>query len=54
MLEEWAYAQPYLSEAERAACFPEWLHTNNHHRGHTSLGGMSPADLVSNLRGQNI
>ena len=53
MLEEWAYAQPYLSATERAACFPGWLHTYNHHRGHTSLGGMSPADLVPNLRGQN-
>jgi transposase InsO family protein len=53
MLEEWAYAQPYLSETQRAALFPGWLHTYNHHRGHTSLGGRSPADLVPNLRGQN-
>lgn len=53
MLEEWAYARPYLSESERAACFEEWLHTYNHHRGHTALGGKSPADLVPNLCGQN-
>ena len=53
LLEEWAYAQPYPSEAERAAAFPDWLHTYNHHRGHTALGGKSPADLVPNLRGQN-
>jgi Integrase core domain len=53
MLEEWAYAQPYLSEAERTACFSDWLHTYNHHRGHTALGGKSPADLAPNLRGQN-
>ena len=53
MLEEWAYAQPYLSETERAACFTDWLHSYNHHRGHTALGGLSPADLVPNLRGQN-
>jgi transposase InsO family protein len=53
MLEEWAYAQPYLSEGERAACFPDWLHTYNHHRGHTALDGKSPADLVPNLCGQN-
>ena len=52
-LEEWAYARPYTCEAERAALFPEWLHTYNHHRGHTALGGKSPADLVPNLRGQN-
>ena len=30
MLEEWAYSQPYLSEAERAACFNDWLHTSGH------------------------
>ena len=51
-LEEWAYAQPYHSEAERAALFNDWLHTYNHHRGHTALGGKSPADLVPNLCGQ--
>lgn len=53
MLEEWAYAQPYRSEAERVAHFNDWLHTYNHHRGHTALGGKSPADLVPNLCGQN-
>lgn len=53
MLEEWAYAKPYLSEAERVADFADWLHTYNHHRGHTALGGKSPADLVPNLCGQN-
>jgi transposase InsO family protein len=51
-LEEWAYAKPYNSEAERAAHFSDWLHTYNHHRGHTALGGKSPADLVPNLCGQ--
>jgi transposase InsO family protein len=53
VLEEWAYARPYASETERAACFNDWLHTYNHHRGHTALDGKSPADLVPNLRGQN-
>ena len=53
-LEEWAYARPYSSETERTALFNDWLHTYNHHRGHTALGGKSPADLVPNLRGQNI
>ena len=53
LLEEWAYAQPYSCESERAALFPEWLHTYNHHRGHTALGGKSPADLVPTLCGRN-
>jgi len=50
--EEWAYAHAYASEAERGAAFPGFLHTYNHHRGHTALGGLSPADRVPNLAGQ--
>ena len=50
--EEWAYARLYLSEAERVAAYPGFIHTYNHHRGHTALGGKSPADRVPNLRGQ--
>ena len=53
LLEEWAYAREYRSEAERAAAYPDWLHTYNHHRGHTALKGKSPIDLVPNLPGQN-
>ena len=53
LLEEWAYAQPYLSEHDRAATYPEWLHHYNHHRGHTSLNGKSPIDRVPNLPGEN-
>ena len=30
ILDEWAYAQPYASEAERGAAFPAWLHHYNH------------------------
>jgi transposase InsO family protein len=52
LLEEWAYAQPYQSEAERRAAFPVWLHTYNHHRGHTALAGLPPASRVTNLSGQ--
>lgn len=52
LLEEWAYARPYRSEAERRAAFTDWLHTYNHHRGHTALGGHPPASRVPNLSGQ--
>lgn len=52
MLEEWAYARPYRTEAERRAAFSDWLHTYNHHRGHTALGGQPPASRVTNLSGQ--
>ena len=51
LLEEWAYARPYASEAERRAAFDSWLHTYNHHRGHTALGGLPPASRVTNLSG---
>ena len=53
LLEEWAYAREYRSETERVAAYPGWLHTYNHHRGHTSLKGKSPIDLVPNVPGQN-
>lgn len=52
MLEEWAYAQPYSSETERVEAFPGWLHSYNHHRGHTALKGKPPASRVTNLSGQ--
>lgn len=52
MLEEWAYARPYRSDAERLEAFPAWLHDYNHHRGHTSLKGQAPASRVPNLPGQ--
>ena len=53
LLDEWAYARPYRSEAERRAAFDTWLHIYNHHRGHTALGGLPPASRVTNLSGQN-
>ncbi|MFH8395752.1 IS481 family transposase [Streptomyces sp. NPDC018036] len=52
LLEEWAYARPYRSETERREAFPQWLHTYNHHRGHTALAGKPPASRVPNLTGQ--
>ncbi len=52
LLDEWAYARPYRSEQQRRDAFPEWLHTYNHHRGHTALKGQPPASRVPNLTGQ--
>jgi transposase InsO family protein len=54
MLDEWAYARVYRTETERRDAFAAWLHTYNHHRGHTSLGGHPPASRVPNLSGQYI
>lgn len=52
LADEWAYAQLYTSDAQRCQEYPGWLHTYNHHRGHTALGGQPPASRVPNLSGQ--
>lgn len=49
--EEWAYAQPYRSETEPVAAFADWLHSYDHHRGHTALAGKPPASRVTNVSG---
>lgn len=53
LLDEWAYARTYYSNQQRAQALPEWLHTYNHHRGHTALGGHPPASRIPNLAGPN-
>lgn len=52
LADEWAYVRLYTSDSERCEQFPIWLHTYNHHRGHTALGGQPPATRVPNLSGQ--
>lgn len=51
LLEEWAYVRVYSSEAERRRRLDSWLHTYNHHRCHTALGGHPPITRVDNLPG---
>ncbi|THA23784.1 IS481 family transposase [Streptomyces sp. RKND-216] len=53
LLEEWAYHQPYTSEAERQAAFPHWLDWYNYHRPHTGISGNVPASRVTNLTEQH-
>ena len=50
LADEWAYAHPYTSEAERTQALADWTHTYNHHRGHTAIGG-PPISRVDNLLG---
>jgi transposase InsO family protein len=52
LADEWAYTRPYTSDTARAAALPNWLHSYNHHRHHTAIGG-PPATRVPNLSGQN-
>lgn len=49
---EWAYATTYYSDAARAATYADWLHHYNHHRPHTGIAGLVPADRVHNLTGK--
>lgn len=50
---EWAYARHYSSDTARAATYQAWIHSYNHHRPHTALGGLSPIDRVHNVNGKN-
>ena len=52
LADEWAYARTYRTDSERCNAYTDWLHTYNHHRGHTALGGQPPASRVPNLSGQ--
>ena len=52
LLDEWAYLRPYTSNAERTAALADFLHTYNHHRCHTALGGQPPISRVNNPAGQ--
>ena len=51
LLEEWAYARPYLSNQQRAEALTAWLHIYNHHRAHTSLGQLPPVSRLNNVSG---
>ena len=52
LLNEWAYARAYRSEAARTRALARWLHMYNHHRHHTAVGG-PPISRVNNVAGQN-
>lgn len=52
MADGWAYSKHYLSEAERRAALPAWLHDYNHHRPHSATGGQPPITRCTNLPGQ--
>ncbi len=52
LCDEWAYIRPYHSEAERTAQLDTWLHTYNHHRHHTAIGG-PPITRTHNPAGQH-
>ena len=52
MLDEWAYIRIYRSDTERTNALADWLHTYNHHRNHTAIGG-PPITRATNLPEQH-
>ena len=44
--DEWAYARPYRSNAERLRELPRWLYRYNHRRPHGGVGGAIPASRL--------
>jgi transposase InsO family protein len=52
LADNWAYVRVYRSDAARTAALERWLHTYNHHRTHTAIGGQPPISRLNNLPGQ--
>ena len=52
LMQEWAYAREYDSDAARAATYQEFIDDYNCRRTHTSLGGKTPMSRVTNQPGQ--
>jgi transposase InsO family protein len=49
----WAYARHYSSETERRSALPDWIHSYNHHRTHSAIGG-PPISRINNLPGHHM
>jgi transposase InsO family protein len=50
----WAFKRLYISERQRRAAMPAWIHEYNHHRPHTAIGKATPISRLTNLAGQYI
>ena len=50
-LREWAYRLAYESSEQRNQALKAWLHHYNHHRSHSALGGLTPAQKLNNVLG---
>lgn len=48
----WAYARFYSCESERRTALPNWIHSYNHHRTHSAIGG-PPISRINNLPGHH-
>jgi transposase InsO family protein len=50
-LREWAYANAYISSAERSQAMQPWITAYNHSRPHSALAGRPPISRLNNLLG---
>ena len=53
LVREWAYSKPYRSNSERLDALPGFVDFYNRTRPHTALDGLSPLDVVNNVRGDH-
>ena len=53
LVREWAYSKLYHSNSERLEALPGFVDFYNRTRPHTALGGLSPIDIVNNVRGDH-
>ena len=53
LVREWAYSMTYRSNSERLDALPGFVDFYNRTRPHTALGGLSPIDVVNNVRGDH-
>jgi transposase InsO family protein len=51
MAEECLYAATYTSSDQRRQALADWVHTYNHHRAHTAIGGQPPITRLNDLPG---
>jgi len=53
LVREWAYSRTYRSNSERLDALPGFVDFYNRTCPHTALGGLSPIDVVNNVRGDH-
>lgn len=53
-LREWAYRLAYQSSEQRSQALEAWLHHYNHHRSHSALAGLTPAQKLNNVLSRDI
>ncbi|MBN9797440.1 IS481 family transposase [Pseudonocardia sp. UM4_GMWB1] len=48
LLDEFAYARPWLSNTDRLAALDDWVHAYNTQRAHSAIGGHPPITRLTN------